>query len=313
MHSNGLKLDESISFKVKEFFAGLLLLLVLGFPLWMPLVLMVTDLFKVNNPVIQMVLGNNEYMKGVMSKLIQYAFSFIPAAFIYVWYKSSGGMQRDSEIIDLDTLVSSINSDQAQKLSWKPNGISGNPANNKEWMQVKPALWAFKNTYNFRLFTYPVGIVAILYCVVMSISAISIGKSPFLAFITNAGFLMSLLALALNYVFYLMSFGGLMLRLKTNEIMVGKYLLPITSIEGIQVLRKQQSHNEGGGEIYSVYEANILYENNQRYTFLNHGDLQALCYQISQLNHHLDVSVFVDETVISDVKQHNMEANLTKK
>ncbi len=95
--------------------------------------------------------------------------------------------------------------------------------------------------------------------------------------------------------------------------MVGKYLLPMASIEGVQVLRKQQSHNEGGGEVYCVYEANILYDHNQRYTFLNHGDLEALFYQISQLNYHLNVAVIVGEAVMLDIKKHNREAELAKK
>ncbi len=209
MHPNGLKLDESISFKVKEFFAGLLLLLVLGFPLWIPLALMITDLFSANNPVIQIVLGNNAHVEGVFSKIVQYVFSFVPAIFLYVWYKSSDDDGVISEKINLDKLTGQIDSDKAQVLSWKPNGISGDSKNNKIWMQVKPALWAFKSTYNFRYFTYPVAFVAVLYSVIMAISATSVGKNGLWAFFMSTSFLMFVLAIVSNYVFYLMSFGGL--------------------------------------------------------------------------------------------------------
>ncbi len=236
MYPDGHKIDESISFRVKESFAGLLLLLVLGFPLWIPLALMITDLAGVNNPVVQMVMGDNADIKSVFTKAAQYVFSFVPAIFLYVWYKSSDDTGVALKKIVLDKLIGEIDSDKAQVLSWKPNGISGNPKNNKVWMQVKPALWAFKNTYDFRYFTYPVVIAAVLYSTAMSISAVSVDKNPFLAFFINTGFLVLVLALAINYTFYVMSFGGLMLRLKTNQIMVGNHLLPIESIEGIQVL-----------------------------------------------------------------------------
>ena len=305
MSENHVGINRGFKFHLLEFLASVLLLALLGFPFWLPLILMLVDLNVSNNPLILLISGERHDYQAAFLKAIQYLVPFIPALILYYWYKTTK-TDEPLELINASVL-SAEEYKGSEALSWKKIGLTGNPTSNEVWMSIKPNIMAFKNTYKYQIFTYPSMLAGMLYSFVKMIDEGSV-----IAFILNYGFLGMIIALLLNVLFYHMSFSGFILDTKKNKLQVGVDLISVSEVHYIQVIRKQHSHTTGGGELYSVYEANVIYSNNKRYNFLNHGGLSDLFRQIEQVNEYLKVDVVVDDATIEAIEAHNKEAILNK-
>jgi len=305
MSENHVGINRGFKFHLLEFLASVLLLALLGFPFWLPLILMLQDLNMSSNPLILLISGEHHDYQAAFLKAIQYLVQFIPAIILYYWYKTTK-TDEPLELINASVL-SAEEYKGSEALSWKKIGITGSPTSNKVWMAIKPNIMAFKNTYKYQIFTYPSMLAGIIYSFVKMID-----EGSLIAFIFNYGFLGVIFALLLNILFYHMSFSGLILDTKKNKLQVGVNLISLSEVHYIQVIRKQHAHTTGGGELFNVYEANIIYSNNKRYNFLNHGGLSDLFRQIEQVNEYLQVDVLVDAATIKEISAHNKEASLQK-
>ncbi|MGR6874868.1 hypothetical protein ACU6U9_21865 [Pseudomonas sp. HK3] len=301
MGNDDLIIKKGVKFYFLEFIGSLVLFVFLGFPFWMPLIFIVNDMMANNNPLIMYIVGNKGSAMVVAETIIKYSFYFIPSAVLLYWYKTSD--EKKNNIIDF-----MISSDDEYKtnISWKAKGITGNPSNNKKWVSIKPGVMTFKSTHKYQVFTYPVFLVGLVYSLTYAFS-----NGGVFYFFMNYGFLTLVAALMINGLFYIFGLSGLVVSINKGIFQVGVDTIKIEQVEAIQVLRKRQSHSDGG-ELYNVYEANIIYLGGQRYNFLNHGDLFELTEQIKQINKYLSVKVVVDENTIDDIKKHNQEAIFKK-
>lgn len=302
MENNNVIMKKGAKFYFLEFIGSLVLFVLLGFPFWIPLIFIVNDMLANNNPLIMYIVGNKGSAMVVVETLLKYVVFFIPGAILLYWYKTTDEKQKN-KIVDF---TASSDDEYRNKISWKPKGITGNPSNNKKWVTVKPGVMTFKSTYQYQIFTYPAIIGGFFYSVVNSIS-----NESALDLILNYGFLTMIVALILNSLFYILGLSGLVLSINKGILQVGVNAIKIEQVEAIQVLRKRQSHSNGG-ELYDVYEANIIYLGGQRHNFLNHGDLYEIAQQIKKINKYLKVNVVADDETLEDIEKHNQEANLDK-
>lgn len=305
MDESSSVVKKGFKFHLMEFLASILLIVLLGFPLWGPLIIMIQDLFVVNNPLVSLVIGERSDYLAAFLKVLQYTAQLIPALIIYYWYQSTK-LNEDLDLINTK-YVCLKQYEYAEGLSWKTIAITGKPANNKHWISVKPGVMAFKNNVKYQYITYPVLIMGLLYSLVKVIDEGSI-----ISFILNYGFLVAIVSLAMHLLFHNMIYGGLLLNLNKKLLQVGVNTISFYEVKGIQVIRKQQAHTESGGKLYSVYEANIIYSDNKRYNFLNHGGISDLFKQIEQVNEYLKVDVVVDGSTMTEIEEHNKEASLKK-
>ena len=305
MSENNVGTNRGFKFHLLEFLASVLLIALLGFPFWLPLILMLQDLNMSSNPLILLISGERHDYQAAFFRAIQYFVQFIPAIILYYWYKTTK-TEEPLELINASVL-SANEYKGSEALSWKKIGITGNPTSNEVWMSIKPNIMAFKNTYKYQIFTYPAMFAGLLYSFVKMIDEGSV-----IAFILNYGFLGMVIALLLNVLFYHMSFSGFLLDTKRNKLQVGVDLISLSEVHYIQVIRKQHAHTTGGGELFNVYEANVIYSNNKRYNFLNHGGLSDLFKQIEQVNEYFQVDVLVDAATIKEISAHNKAVSLQK-
>jgi len=305
MSENNVGTNSGFKFHLLEFLASVLLLALLGFPFWLPLILMLQDLNMSSNPLILLISGERHDYQAAFLRAIQYFVQFIPAIILYYWYKTTK-TDEPLELINA-SFLSANEYKGSEALSWKKIGITGNPTSNEVWMSIKPNIMAFKNTYKYQIFTYPAMLAGLLYSFVKMID-----EGNVIAFILNYGFFGMVIALLLNVLFYHMSFSGFLLDTKRNRLQVGVDLISSSEVHYIQVIRKQHAHTTGGGDLFNVYEANVIYSNNKRYNFLNHGGLSDLFKQIEQVNEYFQVDILVDAATIKEISAHNKEASLQK-
>lgn len=282
----------------------------LGIPVWIPVYFIVRDAvdFSPANPLFQLIAGADVSAVAASGRLFQYLFYFFPAIWLYVIFKSSG----DSEsmvFIDSKAFIAKSDMPSAMQVSWKSNDISGSPKNNRKWLEVKKGVFAFKSTYPYQAFTYPVIFLALLYFLIVVVSAVNGNNFDLMVFL-NLGTLFFFAAIGLNVIFYLCSFGGFILKTKTNQVQLGADLVNVDQVKSLQVLTKQQTYKAGGGEIYNVYEVNFIYDGRKRSTVLNHGGLVDIVQQIKQLQQYFNVPIYVDEGVANNIDRHNEEVLL---
>ncbi len=294
---------------MKKTLIRLLVCIFVAMPVWIPLLLIVQDAVSTSklNLLFQLFGGAEVSYQAALGQLLQYVPYFIPAVLAYAIFGSSD-KSKVMTTIPIGGLLSKSLADESIRVSWKPESISGNPKNNRKLLEVRDGLFAFKSTYRYQIFTYPVVIFSLLYISFAVIAAANTGElTPF--DLLNAGTLILIGAIALNIALYFVSFGSFTVRTKSNEVLLGTGLISFDRVRCMQVLCKQQSYNSGGGGVYSVYELNFVYDGKQRSTVLNHGGLVELFQQIEQLKEFFEVPIYVADRVMRDIVEHNEEVD----
>jgi hypothetical protein len=296
--------SKGFRFYFSEAIGSLVLIALLGIPLWIPLAIIIVDLNSVNNSLVLWARGESVHSQAVLSELVHYMVMLIPTAIILYWYKSSDD---EEKLTKIDLTVISQRSEESDSnhegISWKAIGIMGNPHNNKEWITVKSGIKTFKGTYKYQIFTYPLVLGGMIYAVIQGY------EDGFYNLIFNYGSLTLIIALFLNSLFYLMSISHLSLNLNKNYINISAEQIAISDASLIQVIHQQKAHTSGG-DLYDLYEVNLVFSENKRSNFLNHGDLAKTFEQISQLNEFLNIDVVVDSVTYKHIKDNNKEVEL---
>jgi len=294
---------------MKKILGKFLFYLLVGMPVWIPIFFIIQDAASTSklNVLFQLLDGAEVSYQTVLGQLLQYVPYFVPAVLAYVIFGSSD-KPKVMTPISIDGLLSKSLADESINISWKPEGISGSPKNNRRWLEVRDGLFAFKSTYRYQVFTYPVVMFSLLYMSFALIGANHAGEfTPF--DLLNAGTLILMAAVVLNVAFYFISFGSFMVRTKSNEVLLGTGLISFDRVRCMQVICKQQSYNSGGGGVYSVYELNFVYDGKQRSTVLNHGGLFEFFQQIELLKEFFQVPLYVADEVMADINEHNEEVD----
>lgn len=291
-----------------EGLGGLILILILGFPVWIPIIFIINDLLTTNNPLVQLITDGSADYKYVFSKLLQYTIWFIPALVIYfVWrgeaQEEVAKDQSASELIKV-RYVCKKNNPLSSQVSWKPKAITGgNPTNNRAWKTIRPGVIALSSTYLYQVFTYPLISGGLIY------SAVCFYESGlWLDILLNYGFLVSVIGIFLNLFFYI-SKHELVYNDNKKKLMLGADIVRPCDVNFIQILKKQRVHTSDG-EIYAVYEGNLIYDKDKRFNFLNHGGLFDILSQVAKLNEFLKVNVVLDDETLDDIELHNKEAKI---
>lgn len=298
-------INKDFKYYLSEFIGGLLLFAFLGFPLWFPLIFIVDDFLAPSSIVGQVIQGQSVGIDELFLEVIHYAVMFIPGILIFVWYKNTN-IDEAIEEIDGSFILSKSTAPIADKISWKPKGITGNPKNSAEWKELKPGIHGFRSNYPYQYFTYPVAIMSLLYGLIKITES---ETSAFEVMFSLTG-LLFVLALVANLAFFLMSQSGVWVKEAEKKVQVGVNLLEYSEIRCIQLLDKAQTHTRGGGEPYTVYEANIIFNDNERYNMLNHGELAKFIEQVKLFNGYTNRPVVASDKVLKDIESHNQEAKI---
>ena len=294
--------NKDVKYYLSEGIGGLILFVLLGFPLWLPMIFVVGDFMEPTNIFRRLIQGEAIPSIQIFQDILQYLVMFVPGFIIFVWLKTSDDKE-EGKVIDGGFITSKQDFSGSDSVSWKPKGISGNPKNSAEWKQLKSGIYGFKSNYRYQYFTYPVVIGSTIY---IGLSLYSSDVSFLNALASVAGLIL-MIAIFCNIAFYLMSHSGVWIKEKDNKVQVGVNLLDYSDIVFVQLIAKTQTHTNGGGEPYSVYEANVVYQNNQRHNMLNHGDLFKFIEQIRVFNSYLNASIVASEELLEKIESHNKE------
>ena len=297
--------SKDLKYYLSEIIGGLILFVILGFPLWFPMIFIVDDLITPTTIIHRMIQGESFDLDQVFSKVLHYIVMFMPGLILFIWFRTSND-SKENKIIDSDFMISKKDFTDSENVSWKPKGITGNPKNGAEWKQLKSGIYGFKSNYRYQFFTYPVAMGSALYIAI----SITINETSFFDAIISISGLILMVALLCNIAFYLMSHSGVWIKERNKKIQVGINLLDYSEVSFIQLLAKTQTHTNAGGEPYSVYEANIVYSGNQRHNMLNHGDLSKFTEQVRLFNSYVNTTVVASEELLNIIKQHNAEIKL---
>ena len=299
------QINKDLRYYLSEFIGGVILFVILGFPFWLPVILIIDDLLSPLNVFRQMAVGQSISLDQIFFQLIQYLVHFIPGVIILVWWVKDDSEKMNAEI-DASFISKIENCSKSNKVLWKPKGITGNPKNSAEWKELKSGIYGFKSNYRYQFFTYPIVIGSLLYMLLkIMIAEVTVSETIF----SIAG-LIFIVAVVCNLAFYLMSHSGVWVKELEKKVQVGKYLLDYSEIEFVQLLSKTQTHTSGGSEPYSVYEANVIYNNDERYNMLNHGELDKFIEQVRTFNSYINRPVVASDQLLIDIDSHNQEAKL---
>ncbi|WP_396587933.1 hypothetical protein [Bermanella sp. R86510] len=279
---------------------SLLLFIIIGFPFWLPMVLIFKDIiFNESGSLCALLSSNSVDHVSIVKKCMEYLVPFIPGVILLIWWKKTNVEESSGDSITLENLNIVSPPDY---LNEKPAGITGKPQSNMDWIRLSDHRFKLKRHVNYGYVTKPLAVIGFLLWLLISIGGYS---EHGLLSTANLGLWMLILSGGIHIVCFALFDIGLVVDIEEKKLLTGKLIISFSELDGLQLLAKQQTHINAGGEPYTVYEANLVLENKQRVNILNHGDIVKLIHQVSRLSDLVDCKIFMHQTVLEDIDAYN--------
>ncbi|EAT13251.1 hypothetical protein HF888_07150 [Bermanella marisrubri] len=277
---------------LNDIVGSLILFIVIGFPFWLPVVLIVKDIWSDSGGgLIGLLQESSIQIDLIAKKVLEYALPFLPGVIlIFLWRstKLEEELSGDFTTLDCNAIPDSIDS--------SPIAITGKPKNNVEWVRLSDEQYRLTKTVRYKMLTRPIMLVGLLVWLVFSLSTYS--DRGTLALLNN-GIWVLLLGATLELIFKAMISAGPVIDIGSKKIVYGKLIFDFDDVHALQILTKNQTYNEAGGELYVVYECNLVLTDGKRLNLLNHGESRKLIEQIDLITKQLNCDVIADKAILA--------------
>lgn len=277
---------------LNDIVGSLILFIVIGFPFWLPVVLIVKDIWSDSGAggLIRLLQESSIQIDLIAKKLLEYTLPFIPGVILIVLWRNTKleeELSGDFTTLDCNAIPDSIDS--------SPIAITGKPKNNVEWVRLSGEQYRLTKTVRYKMLTRPILLVGLLVWLVFSLSTYS-DKGAFA--LLNNGIWVLLLGVTLELIFKAMISAGPVIDIGSKKIVYGKLVFDFDDVHALQILSKSQTHNEAGGEPYTVYECNLVLADGKRLNLLNHGESGKLIEQVEFIQKRLSCDVMADKAIL---------------
>lgn len=290
---------------------GLLYKLVAVLPIIIPVYFIGDELIKngQTHPITQFFAGAQVPAEIVLTAMLDYLPYFIPAAVLFLIFYL-GGEDEKLRHVDASRIKSREESKSIMSVSWKPQGILASPYNNKNWLEIKPGVFVFQSTHNYRFYSYPLIFIGLIYMALMYIGFMNSEAEFTPRVFLNMGTALVVGGIVLNVVLFVSSIAGFAIKESTKEVALDGELKKFSDVKALQIVAKEHAQTAGDAKVWTAYEVNVVHGNNDRTTILNHGGLEMIVVQIGIVNEYLSVPVYADDKTLENIAEHNEEYKL---
>jgi hypothetical protein len=146
-----------------EIFIFLIMAIFVTLPIWLPGIFIGYELIveAESNQLVRLLSGDDVPPIGAFEQLIQYLPYFTPAIFLYSIF-FSGEKKGRLNAINTTGLVVREMMPGSLTVSWRPQGIMAHPVNNRKWRQLRPGVFVFQSTHDYRFYSYPLMVAGLI-------------------------------------------------------------------------------------------------------------------------------------------------------